>query len=104
MIRYYSCKLEFCVCFVIICGSVNYAYIDCLHNSIPYRGKVLWGERLVNRVVLSIWQKKVWRINRSANRLLIISTNLDGFSLANHGRFAKFANISHRQSFPPYSI
>ena len=28
--------------------------------------------------------KKVCRINRSANRLLIVSTNLDDFSLANY--------------------
>ena len=28
---------------------------------------------------------KVWRINRSANRLLIVSTTLDGYSLMNHG-------------------
>ena len=30
-------------------------------------------------------RKKAWRINRSANRLLIVIANLDGFSLANHG-------------------
>ena len=29
--------------------------------------------------------KKVWRLNRSAIRLLIVSTNLDGFNLVNHG-------------------
>ena len=28
---------------------------------------------------------KVWQINRSANKLLIVSTNLDGYKLANHG-------------------
>ena len=38
---------------------------------------------------------KVWQINGSANGLFIVSTNLDGFSLANHGRFAKFAKLSH---------
>ena len=38
--------------------------------------------------------EKVWRINRSAKRLLVVSTNLDGFSLANHGRFVKFATLS----------
>ena len=27
--------------------------------------------------------RKVWRINRSANRLLIVTINLDGFSLVN---------------------
>ena len=45
----------------------------------------------MNRLFSSIWRKKVWRINRSANRLLIVSTNLDGFSLVNHGQFAKLS-------------
>ena len=43
---------------------------------------------------LAFGEKKVWQINKSTNRLLIESTNLDGFSLANHGRFAKFAKLS----------
>ena len=30
-------------------------------------------------------------IDQPIRRLLIVSTNLDGFSLANHRRFAKFA-------------
>ena len=38
---------------------------------------------------------EVWQINGSGNRLLIVNTNLDGFSLANHRRFAKFAKLSH---------
>ena len=42
-------------------------------------------------LTLSIWQKKVWKINRSANMLLIVSTSLDGFSLVNHGQFAKLS-------------
>ena len=49
-------------------------------------------------------KESLWRINRSANKLLIVSTNLDGFSLANHGRFAKFTNVPPHQSFSPYSI
>ena len=48
-------------------------------------------ESLANSLFSSIWRKKVWRINRSANRLLIVSTNLDRFSLVNHGRFAKLS-------------
>ena len=35
-----------------------------------------------------------YSIYRSANRLLIVSANLNGFSLANRGRFAKFAKLS----------
>ena len=38
--------------------------------------------------------KESWQINRSANRLLIVSTNLDDFSLANHRQFTKFAKLS----------
>ena len=41
-------------------------------------------EKLANLLFLSIWQKKVWQINRSAKSLIIVSTNQDGFSLANH--------------------
>ena len=34
----------------------------------------------------NVWQPKtVWLINRSAEMLLIVSTNLDGLSLVNHG-------------------
>ena len=62
------------------------------------RGKAWWiysfqafGERKSGQLMIS-------------HRLLIISTNLDGFSLENHERFAKFANVSPCQSFPPYGI
>ena len=48
----------------------------------------------MNRLFLSILRKEVWRIHRLANRLLIVITNLDGFSLANHGLFAKIAKLS----------
>ena len=68
---------------------------------ILYGGKLWQGESLVNWLVSSIWWKKVWWIDRSVNRLLIISTNLDGFSLANHGRFAKFAKVSLRTVYQP---
>jgi len=29
--------------------------------------------------------KKVWRMNRFSQKVIIVSRNLDGFSLANHG-------------------
>ena len=48
----------------------------------------------MNLFFSSVWRKKVWRINRSAKGLLIVTTTLDGFSLANHERFAKFAKLS----------
>ena len=31
--------------------------------------------------------------------LLIVSTNLEGFSLVNHGPFSKFAKLSHYMVF-----
>ena len=37
--------------------------------------------------------EQVWRMNRSAKGLLIITTILDGCSLANHRQFAKFAKL-----------
>ena len=33
-------------------------------------------------------------MNRSAKGLLIVTTTLDGFSLANHTQFAKFTKLS----------
>ena len=51
---------------------------------------------------MSVWRGKVWRMDRFSHRVIIISKNLDGFSLANHGRFAKFAKLSPRQSFLLY--
>ena len=59
------------------------------------------GGKFGELISLSLWRKKVWQINRSANRLLIVSTNLDGFSLVNHRQFAK---LSPHQTFLLYGI
>ena len=53
---------------------------------------------------MSVWRGKVWRMDGFSHKVIIISKNLDGFSLANHGRFAKFAKLSPRQTFPLYGI
>ena len=37
---------------------------------------------------------RVWRMDRFSHKVIIISKNLDGFSLVNHGRFVKFAKLS----------
>ena len=60
--------------------------------TIRYRiaGKFGW-EKLWRICFSEHLAEKVWRMNRSANRLSIVTTNLDGFSLANHGRFAKLS-------------
>ena len=43
-------------------------------------------------------------MNRSAKGLSIVTTNLDGFSLAIRRRFAKFAKLSPRQTFQLYGM
>ena len=43
-------------------------------------------------------EEKVRRMNRSAEGLLIVTTNLDGFSLVNRRRFAKFVKLSTHQT------
>ena len=62
-----------------------------------YSRKVWQGKSLANLLFLSFWWKKVLQINRSAKTLLIISifVQLDGFSLANHKEFTKFAKLFH---------
>ena len=47
-------------------------------------------ESLANWLFSRIWWKKFGE----ATRLSIVSTKLDGFSLANHGQFTKFAKLS----------
>ena len=43
-----------------------------LFKGLPYSRKVLQGKTLVNWLFSYFWRRKVWGINRSANRLLII--------------------------------
>ena len=62
--------------------------------------KSLAGGKFGELTLLNIWRKKVW-INRSAKKLLIVSTNLDGFSLMNHGWFAK---LPHPTKFSRYMV
>ena len=75
--------------------------ICCFYHYFPsYRVVGKFGrESLANWLFSTIWQKKIWRINRSANRLLNVSTNFDGFSFANHGRFAKFIKLPPAKLF-----
>jgi len=56
---------------------------------------------LANLLVLSIWQKKVWWMNRFSQKVIIVCRNLDGFSLVNQGWFTK---LSPCQTFPLYGI
>ena len=43
--------------------------------------------------------EKIWRMNRSAKGLSMLTVNLDGFSLVKHRRFAKFAKLSPHKLF-----
>ena len=72
--------------------------------NIPYSGKVWQAECLANPLFFNVWRKKVWRMNGSAKGLSMVGINLDGFSLANHLRFAKFVKLSPRQTFPLYGM
>ena len=60
---------------------IEFMPVTLLRTLLPYSGESL--------LFLS-----VWRITRSAKSLVIVSTNLDDFSLANRGRFAKFTKLS----------
>ena len=75
-----------------------------MQTVVSHSGKVWRGECLANSLFSSVWQKKVWRMNRSAKELLIVTTTLDGFSLANHRQFAKFVRLSVCQTFLLYGI
>ena len=76
--------------------------LDNLDNKRDYRIAGKFG----NLTLFEHLAKKVWQINRSTNRLLIVSTNLDSFSLANHGGFAKFSptKLSHYMVFETYVL
>jgi len=50
---------------------------------ILYSRKVWQGKSLADLLVLNIWQKKVWQMNRFSQKAIIVTRNLDGFSLAN---------------------
>ena len=43
-------------------------------------------------------------MNRSAKGLSMVTTNLDGFSLANRRQFAKFVKLSTCQTFLLYGM
>ena len=75
-----------CMSFWEKCADICWGILPYTKEDLPYSGKV--------------WPGKVWRINRSDDRLLIVSTNLVGFSLANHRWFAKFAKLSPPPNFP----
>ena len=45
------------------------AHWQVMLSDVPYSGKVWRGECLANLLFLSVWQEKVWQMNRSAKGL-----------------------------------
>ena len=45
---------------------------------IPYSGKVWRAECLANVLLSSVWRKKIWRMNRSAKGLSMVTTTVRG--------------------------
>jgi len=73
-------------------------------NMVPYSRKVWWDKVWRIYSFQAFCEKKVWRMNRFSQKVIFVSRNLDGFSLANHGWFAKFTKLSPCQTFPLYGI
>ena len=69
-------------------------------KALPYSMKVWQEECLANLLCPRVWQKIVWQMLRSANRLLIVRTKLNDFSLANYRCFAKFGKNFPLPNFP----
>ena len=83
----YKCtktKIITAIHFGVLCSSI--------YSSKVWQGGGKFGELTLFEHLANL--KKFWRINRSANRFLTVNTNLDGFSLVNHGQFTKFAKPS----------
>ena len=68
---------------------------------IPYSGK--FGEGIVWWIYsFRAFGKNVLQINKTSKGLLIVSNNLDDFSLENHRQFAEFAKLFPSQTFLLY--
>ena len=58
----------------------------------------LAGRKFGKFTLFKCLAEKVWQMNRSAKGLLIVTTNLDDFSLMNCRQFAKLS------TFPPFLL
>ena len=52
----------------------------------------------------TLLRNEVWQMNASAKGLLIVTTDLDSYSLVNCRQFSKFAKLSTLQTFLPNGI
>ena len=79
-----------CVC-VCVCVCVSVCVCACVRACLcvhmcacaymhAYSGKAWRGECLVKLLFSSVWQKKVWRMNRPAKGLLIVAMYYFGYS------------------------
>jgi len=90
-------------------GKYVYAYTEFLKEHIYIRSYVCTVQREYLAVItfgkftcFEHLGKKVWRMNRFSQKVIIISRNLGGFSLANQGWFVKFTKLSVHQTFLLY--
>ena len=91
-----TCVSVCTICCIYMCAScrssvgitwkrhIRHTLLGCHSNKSNKRDYRVAG-KFSDLTVFEHLAKKVWQINRLANRLLIINTNLDSFSLANHG-------------------
>ena len=83
------------MCIIMLCSysTQGYTYLTFMQCTILYRRKAWQGKNLVKLLFSGIWQK-VKHMNRSGIKLLMVTTNLDDYNLANHKQFITFARFS----------
>jgi len=87
----------------------TYLHTMYIHVCIPHtwstvKQESLAGQKFGEFTRFEHLAKKVWRMNRFSQKVINVSINLDGYSLANQGWFAKFTKPSSNQTFSPYGI
>ena len=80
-------------------GKTAFLYCDTLrwwYNDIDILAIVIYciAGKFGKLTFQAFGERKFGELKRSANRLSIENTNLDDFSLVNHGQFAKFTKLS----------
>ena len=90
----YKVKSRILILFIILEDYKNFESIHILSLSLPHTKSTSAYLYVHNMYCIAVkfgelalfehLANEIWQINRSANTLLIVCTNLDGFSLANH--------------------
>ena len=95
---YVSVCICVCVC-VCVCACMCVCKILSFQLMYHIQRESLVGRIFDKFILFKCLAEKVWQMNRLAKGLLIVITNLDGFSLANRRRFA--TKLSTHQTFYP---